>query len=256
MNQSLDDDVEYEAHTELLADIYRANFYSFLKSDILGFRDVVWSTHKSCIQALTAETFRKLIVMPRGSLKSTIACVAFPIWLLLKNPNLRIYIDSEVLTNAKNFMRQIQGVVGSPAFEEVFGVWKPKGRDSVWNQTEMIISPRTKNLKEASITCGGVGTVKVGQHYDVVIGDDYNSPQNSETPEGQEKVIRHYKYNQSILDPPAEWPIGTYVIIGTRYAERDLIGYVAQRELGMKEGELKSGTFDVSDNIEGGGLLL
>ena len=79
---------------------------------------------------------------------------------------------------------------------------------------------------EASITVGGVGTTKVGQHFSLVVGDDYNSPANSKTPEMAQKVIDHYKYNLSILEPG-----GTYVIIGTRYSENDLIGYILREQL-------------------------
>ena len=59
-----------------------------------------------------------------------------------------------------------------------------------------------------------------------------NSPQNSNTPENREKVIDHYKYYQSILDPGGE-----VVIVGTRYHEQDLIGHVLQNEIYLPDDE-------------------
>jgi hypothetical protein len=108
---------------------------------------------------------------------------------------------------------------------------------SKWDEAEIIIKSRTANRKEASITAGGVGTTKVGCHYDLIIADDYNSPANSETPEKCEKVINHTRYNMNILNPGGE-----YVWIGTRYSERDVVGYLLKEILGehkLAEGKLE-----------------
>ena len=195
-----------------------------LASCFLSYKDVTPSTHRPIITALESPITRKLICVPRGSLKSSLGCVAYPIWLLLNNPNLRILIDSELFTNSSTFLREIRAHLESPSLTSVFGDFKTR----VWNESEIIIKQRNKPFKEASITVGGVGTTKVGQHFDVIIGDDYNSPQNSDTPEKALKVINHYKYNLSILEPT-----GTYVIIGTRYGENDLIGYILREQLNV-----------------------
>lgn len=100
----------------------------------------------------------------------------------------------------------------------------------VWNESEIIIGQRTKFYKEASLTCGGIGTTKVGQHFNKIIGDDYNSPDNSNTPERARGVIQHYRYNTSILEPG-----GTYVVIGTRYSEVDLIGHIKEHEIERRD---------------------
>lgn len=193
---------------------------------LLGFNDVNQTTHGEIIRILESTSTRKLICVPRGCLKSTIACVGYPIWLLNRDPNLRILIDSELYTNSKNFLREIKGHLESERFTAIYGPYKSR----VWNESEIIIKQRTKNLKEASITVAGVGTTKVGQHFDVIIGDDYNSPANTNNPENAAKVVQHYRYNISILEPT-----GTYAIIGTRYSELDLIGHVLTNEVHPKE---------------------
>jgi len=189
---------------------------------LLGYRDVNKQTHGRVISILESESKRKLICIPRGCLKSSLASVAFPIWLLMRNPNLRILIDSELYTNSKNFLREIKGHIESNALTELFGPFKSQ----TWNEGEIIIKQRTKVFKEASITAAGIGTTKVGQHYDVIIGDDYNSQNNTNTPENAKKVSDHYRYNISILEPD-----GLYVIIGTRYSELDLIGHILTSEV-------------------------
>jgi hypothetical protein len=192
-----------------------------LSKNLLGYRDITEKTHGEIIDALESKNKRKLICVPRGCLKSSLACVAFPIFLLINNPDLRILIDSELYTNSATFLREIKQHLQSPLFMSLFGEWKTK----VWNESEIIISKRTKRLKEASITVGGIGTTKVGQHFDVIIGDDYNSPSNTNTKENAEKVISHFRYNLSILEPD-----GIYTVIGTRYSSNDLIGWILQNE--------------------------
>ena len=213
-----------EAYKEALRQAYRDSLYHTCKH-LFGFKDVTINTHIGIITALESDTRRKLICVPRGTLKSTICSVAYPIWLLMNNPDLRILLDSELYTNSKNLLREIKGLVSTQRFIELFGDW----RTDTWNESEVIIAPRKKVMKEASITAGGIGTIKVGQHYEVIIGDDYNSPANSHSKEQRQAVIDHYQYNQSILEPN-----GIYAIIGTRYAEEDLIGWVLSNQLAQK----------------------
>lgn len=205
---------------KVYADLCKSDLQFLCK--VLGFNDVNQQTHGEIIDVLESDSTRKLICVPRGCLKSTIACVAYPIWLLINNPNLRILIDSELYTNSKTFLREIKAHLESPNMVNLFGEFKTEP----WNEAEIFIKQRTTRKKEASITVSGIGATKVGQHYDVIIGDDMNSPQNTNTIENAQKVISHYQMNTSILEPT-----GTYVIIGTRYSENDLIGYILENEV-------------------------
>jgi hypothetical protein len=133
-------------------------------------------------------------------------------------------VDSELYTNSKNFMREIKAQLESESVTRIFG----NQRGSNWSEGEITVATRTIPKKEPTITAAGVGTVKVGQHYDLILYDDINSQNNSSTPEGQKKVIDHYRMNLAILDPGGE-----AVVIGTRYSEGDLIGWILENELGL-----------------------
>ena len=206
---------------EEITNEFKSSLYSLARVG-LAYKDVNLRTHGKIIKTLESDNKRKLLCVPRGCLKSSLACVAYVIWLLINNPNARILIDSELYTNSATFLREIKGHLSTPLFIKVFGEFK----SSCWNESEIIIKQRTKNLKEASVTVGGVGTTKVGQHYDYIIGDDYNSPANTANPEQAKKVVDHYRMNTSILEND-----GTYVIIGTRYSELDLIGHIIRNEI-------------------------
>lgn len=217
---------------ESMADIYREDFFYFSKKH-LGYKDLEWDVHGQFIGVFESQAKRKLVVMPRGTFKSTLGSVAYPIWRLVRDPNLTILLDSELYSNSKNFIREIKGHLESERMRDLWGdLVGPK-----WDEGEIILKTRTANRKEASITAGGLGTTRIGQHYDLIIGDDYNSPQNSETPEKCQKVIDHVRYNLNILNPGGE-----YLLIGTRYAERDVIGFMLSEILGehlMAEGKLE-----------------
>jgi hypothetical protein len=203
---------------------YKESLYATAK-DLLEYSDITHYTHDATIHALEAPTKRKLICIPRGCFKSSIAVVAYSIWKLLRNPNERILIDSELYENSKNFIREIRGKLEMHRICQLFGPFHSKH----WAEGSITISQRTKVLKEASITAAGVQTQKTGQHYSIVIMDDLNSSKNSETPEQRQKVLNHYKLNTSILEPD-----GTMVIIGTRYASLDVIGHVLENEVDPK----------------------
>lgn len=201
----------------------------FTAKYLLGYKDVNHRTHDKMIKALESETERKLIIMPRGTFKSSLASVSYPIWRLIRNPNLRILIDSELFSNSKNFLREIRTHMERPRLTNLFGEF----RSSTWNESEVIIRQRTQVFKEPSIACGGIGVQKTSQHYDIIIADDMNSSTNSNTPEGQQKVIDHYRYFTSLLEPG-----GTIVVVATRYAANDLPGSIIKNEIDEQKGLL------------------
>ncbi len=220
---SLDD--QHRLAASILRDKYNNSLFLTAKL-LLGYRDITPYTHGDMIRAMEAPTKRKLIVMPRGTFKSSVGSVAYPIWLLNRNPNLRIMLDSEIYSNSKNFMREIKLHLESNALTEIYGEYKNK---TVWNEGEATLNQRTVVHKEASITASGIGAEKTGQHYDVIIVDDLNSPKNSGTKENREKVIQHYRYLTSILEPT-----GTLVMIGTRYSDADAIAYILKNEIELE----------------------
>lgn len=208
---------------ELVATWLKGSLYHFCH--FLGYREVNPRTHGEMIAALESSHPRKLITVPRGSFKSSIASIAYPIWLVLRNPDIRILIDSKVYSNAVLYLRVIKEHLKSEIFIEVFGDLE----GSVWKESGIVVNTRTKRLKEPSITAGGIGTTRVGMHYDCIIGDDYNDRENSKTSELAQGVIDHFRYNLNILEPDGE-----YVVIGTRYSEDDLIGFILRDVLGQK----------------------
>lgn len=237
-----------EIRREGLKKAYLNDFFLYAHQ-CLGYKDLDLAVHGEAITTLESNASKKIIVLPRGAFKSSLGSVAYPMWRLEKNPDLTILLDSELYTNSKNLLREIKGHYASKRYQLIFG----DRVGATWGESEILLNTRTRNRKEASITVGGIGTTKVGQHYDLIIGDDYNSNANSDTPEKCQKVIDHFKYNLNILNPGGE-----YLIIGTRYAEMDVIGFLLSQVLDEKylaEGKLKRGSPQVEHTPDAENLL-
>lgn len=208
----------------LLREFFKRDLFAF--AHFLGYKDVCKATHGEMVACLQAPLQRKLITVPRGAFKSSVASITYPLWKLIRDPNERILIDTEVYTNAVLYLRVIKEHIKSEQFKALFGDLE----GAVWQEGSIVLKSRTKKYKEPSITCGSITTTRVGMHYSTIIGDDYNSRENSKSPELAQKVVDHYRYNLNILEPDGE-----YVIIGTRYSENDLIGFILRDLLGQKE---------------------
>jgi hypothetical protein len=91
--------------------------------------------------------------------------------------------------------------------------------DNKWTQTQIIVKPRTKILKEPTIQVGSLDASLVSQHYDIILGDDLVSRTNTTTKEQIDKVKQYWKDLISLLDTN-----GILINIGTRWNYDDLHG--------------------------------
>jgi predicted phage terminase large subunit-like protein len=196
----------------------------FFSKEILCYDLIREKPHRELCIFLNKPKKKKLILLPRGSFKSTIATIAYPLWMLMYDPNLRILISSETFGQSKTFLTAIKDhIERNEVFRAIFG--DAKGGDAVWRQEEITIRGRTRVAREPSIGVSGVGQTRVGMHYDIIILDDVVSNNNINTPEQIQKTINHYKLLLSILEPNS-----TLIIIGTRYHFADLYGHILENE--------------------------
>ncbi len=220
------DNIPKDIIQDLLREAYKKSLY-FTAHDLLGMKDVSKTSHMEMIKILESPEQRRIIIAPRGSLKSSIGVVAYSIWCLLRNPNERILIDSAVYTNSKNFIREIKAHLESDKLTRLYGNFRT---DTNWTEGSITISQRTHPYKESSITAGGLGATKVSQHYSCIIMDDISADKNSATIELRQKVVDHYKMNIALLEPD-----GVLTVIGTRYAADDVFGHIFNNEIQMED---------------------
>lgn len=162
LNQILSQPQGIETIKQLIQSEYKNSLYKLTHK--LGYHQVAKEVHGEIISCLEDNSTKKIICVPRGSFKSTICTVCYPIWRLLRDPNETILIDTELYSNSVTYLREIKQQLESKPMTELFGDF----RGPIWNEDQIVIKQRNRIRKEASITAGAIGTTKVGQHYDCV----------------------------------------------------------------------------------------
>jgi len=190
---------------------------------ILGFTDMNAEHEALCefLQHHPATT--KLILMPRYTFKSSIITIGHNLWRLLRDPNEKILLYADATDKAEGFLLGIKnhllGLSATSKFRAVCGAWEVDPKRGVWNQSALVIAPRTQAQVEPSVDTAGVETSKVGKHYSRITFDDLVSDKNVTTKDLMDKVEQCYKKALSLLQPS-----GRVELAGTRWHYGDLYG--------------------------------
>jgi phage terminase large subunit-like protein len=160
-----------------------------------------------------------MLMAPRNHGKSTIFSVYYPLWLMARDPNVRIVIVSNTATQAKSFLRQItDNLERNEKFIELFGNLVPQMPDK-WSQEEIIIKRDDLSLKDPTITAVGTGGAILSKRADVVICDDLLNRENTKTSYQREETRLWFF---EVLDPVLEPLTGKMIVVGTAWDSADL----------------------------------
>jgi phage terminase large subunit-like protein len=210
---------------------------------------------------------RRLVLMPRGHLKSTIGTVLYVLWRIYRNPNIRILVACNLQSLAFAFIRELRSYFENTKLDCVWnkrphieGALLPqlqkKNRDRnfsveteaedrkvIWNNTALQVVRRDNvYFKEPTVYATSVGTTVTGQHYDLVILDDLIDFKNIESETKKTATEEWIADIESVLNPPENCTIegtdgyalqeilgGEIVISGTRYAVDDYYAQVLEK---------------------------
>lgn len=168
---------------------------------------------------------RKLILKPRGTYKSTLYCVIYPLWLILHDPNIRIILVGLTQKHAKGLMRQVIDLMKHDRFISLFGHYIEKYKQGGFKKYRGdwfdCVRRRAGVKRGHTLTCFGFESGITGSHGDVVIYDDLCDTDDTFSPTIRENKIIIYGQSQGILDPQ-----GREVILGTRKHVDDLYGHI------------------------------
>jgi len=167
----------------------------------------------------------KLILWPRGHLKSTIFTQGETTRRLLNNPNLRAFIASSTSDMAKTFLSAIKGYLAHEKIKELYGDVIPTTKSAKYfknNEFELTVLSRNNiALREPSIAVAGLEATRTSQHYDLIVCDDLVVEENVGNFDQMDKVWRIWQTYLDLLEPDGEmW------VIGTRYHPLDLYGRI------------------------------
>lgn len=215
--------------------------YFYFARNVLGYPDVEVQPHKEVCDFISKDPglhnwfkmtpterannymyIKKLLMLPRGHLKSSVVTIGFTLWALAHDPTLRILLDNEVAKNSRLFLADIKQHIERERVRELLTT--PEGEypyeplyDIAGGWTDSTIRLEANCTKEPTIMTAGIDTAVTGMHFDIIIMDDLVSPENTTTPEQMKKTEEHYKMAYSLLEPG-----GILIVIGTRYHMDDL----------------------------------
>lgn len=207
--------------TAELADIRetcRTNL-KYLAKEVLGMSKWDDNLHDNLAEYIEKSGKHKLILIPRGHLKSSIVTIAWSIQQLLRDPNKRILIRNAVWDQSRRFLGQIQGYLEDGQLPMIFGRFKTQ--KTIWTKEECDIHQKKVKKASPSIMTAGLDTSLTGLHFDIVIDDDLVNDKNTSTKEQIQKVIEVYNDSFNLLDRG-----GQHIVVGTRWNNKDLYGHI------------------------------
>ena len=214
----------------------KRDFFFFAK-DILGY-DKLTDVHREWCNELEDLTIkRRLDLEPRGTYKSTLRTVAYTLWRLIKDVNLRVLITSANQTNADGFLREmVSHMRSNRLFNLLFGDWINPNK---WTQSGIIIQPRTTVKKDMTIACAGANSNVTGKHFDIIICDDIVNHEDRDFERFRERKKMFFEELISVLEPD-----GWLFVIGTRWHFFDLYSDI-MNEMNPKLKELGDSAYNV-----------
>lgn len=186
--------------------------------------------HKELCHFVTDDmTRKKLLLLPRGHLKSTLITIGYSTWRVVKNPNVRGLILNATWQMAVDFLTEIKKHLReNPILTELYGNLTVDAEE--WSQDRILLKRTDTNIKGPTLWATGIDSNLVGSHPDFIIMDDVVNRENTNTQEQIEKVILRYKDALDLLEPG-----GQLIVIGTRWSEYDLYGWIMDKEAGILE---------------------
>lgn len=222
--KTLEADLSPEERVSFLREYGKLDLF-FFGRDILGNQWLTEEVHGDLAKWIYSGRRWKLVLLPRGSLKTTYLTQIATIHNLIRDPDSRTLINSEVHENSKAMLRAITGqMVSNETFVNLYGNLCGTDLGLPWTNEEATISSRTNlGLKESSIETSGLDVVKVSRHYTRIVHDDLQSLRNVRSSEAIEKVKEVFRLSLPLLEKDGElW------VIGTRWDDQDLYSYIQE----------------------------
>ncbi len=199
--------------------------FHYFNEIILGHHDMNKEHRDLCEFIQKDPKHFKLNLLPRHTFKSSVLTIGYSLWMMVRDPNIRILIYSDSASKACGFLQgiknHIEGKAENSRFREFFPGWEGDGRKLKWTESEIIVSKRTASRVEPTVDVGGIDTSKVGKHYDLIFFDDIVSDTNVTTKNLMDKTFECYQKSLSLLKPGGE-----VVMVGTRWHFGDAYGRI------------------------------
>ena len=246
---------QHQAYLDAKRRVVLGSFWRF-SQEVLGWKDLYEPLHLSLCNFVQDNRYKKrLILLPRGHLKSSVVTVGYSLWKIAQDPKIRILIANGTYPLAASFLSQIKDhIMRNDKFRELFGDLYSSA--DKWSESAITVKrEESYERKEPTVTVFGIGGNLVSQHYDLIIHDDLVNRENIHTPDRIIDVQTFYKDSLDLVDNPM---LSEFIIIGTRWHEGDLYGWMldetnpAKNEFVIMQRTAVEGAYEIIKSQEGG----
>jgi len=211
---------------------------AYFADEYLHYRDLNEELHGEVIaelRSIQADESR-IFLLPRGHLKTSLITIAWVIWQILKNQNIRIAIVHAAYSEAVRIMNEIKAHLADERLVKLFGeilYENPRQQSPVWREEKI-------NVKQTFVVSGYTVCIYsifghiTGSHYDIMIFDDIQDIENTESMEMIKKVCYRIVNCDSVLDSARPRCLygGIKIFVGTRWHRDDAWKWLT--DLGVK----------------------
>ncbi len=189
---------------------------------------------------MSGDERRRLILIPRGHLKSTLCSVGYVLWRIWRNPNIRIAVCTATKDLALSFIREVKQYLEDEDLQE--RVWNnrphiqgrmipvldkvaARRRDRLrWEDDEAFTEAtdkkvvwradaiqvmRSQIMREPTIIASSPGGNITGMHFDIVVDDDIINDDTVATQAKIDKTMTWAQDLESVIDPQRMVKMGT-----------------------------------------------
>jgi len=184
-----------------------------------------WNWHLQAIchaldRVRLGEVKRLIVTLPPRSLKSTIASVAYPAYLLGHNPSAKIICLSYASDLSQDFARKCRTLMNSRFYLELFPATRISAeRDSV---NDFVTTQRGHRISTS------VGGTLTGRGGDIIIIDDFHKPEEVLSDARRNTALQWF--DNTLYSRLDDKNTGAIVIVMQRLHLFDLVGHVLEKE--------------------------
>lgn len=212
----------------------KESLYFFAKG-VLKFSWLTPGIHGPVCRTLEDRSIRrKLFVLPRGWLKTTICSIAYPMWRAVHDPNIRVLLAQNNQTNARSKMKVIRDQFERNLLLRSLYPQVLPGSNSTWSSDSLCLT-RSESFPESTFECIGVRGQATSRHFNIVDEDDTVAPDFDELggemlAPSHDDVAKAISWHRLALPLLTDVSRDEILVVGTRWYENDLISYIRENE--------------------------
>jgi len=216
-------------HREVGKKYYSQKFYEF-NEKVLGWPDIYERLHRKICDFIVNNVKKKqlLLLLPRGTFKSSIVTVGYTLWRIAQDPSIRVLIANATYPMSVGFLSQVKDhLEKNDQFKRFFGDLATGS--TMWREDQIAVAhPISYRTKEPTVTALGLESNYTGKHFDVAILDDLVNRDNIRTRDRIEGVVNFYKDTLDLVDRN-KFGHKEVIVIGTTWHQDDLYARIQDK---------------------------